>query len=140
MTSAFSWQNSVSFCPASFCTPRTKLSITLHIPSYFCIPFPMMKRTSFGVCVSSRRSREASQMAPVVKNLPANVGDVRDLSLILGSGRSPRAGPGNPFQYSCLNNPTNRGAWRTTVHRVAESRTQLKQLACTHARRSCRFS
>ena len=42
--------------------------------------------------------------------------------------------------YVPTNNPRNRGAWRTTVHRIAESRTQLKQLACTHARRSCRFS
>ena len=58
--------------------------------------------------------------APVVKNLPANAGDVRDTGLIPGSGRSPRGGHGNPLQYSCLWNPMNRGAWQATVHRVSE--------------------
>ena len=53
----------------------------------------------------------------VVKNLPANAGD---LGLILGSGRSPGEGNGNKLQYSCLKNPMDRGAWRATVHRVAE--------------------
>ena len=59
-------------------------------------------------------------MALVVKN---NVGDVRDLSSIPGSGRSRGGGNGNPLQYSCLENPMDRGAWWATVHRVAESRT-----------------
>ena len=44
-------------------------------------------------------------MAPVIKNPPANVGDVRDTDSIPGSGRSPGDGDGNPFQYSCLENP-----------------------------------
>ena len=44
-------------------------------------------------------------MVLVVKNLPANVGDLRDMGLIPGSGRSPERGPGNPLQYSCLENP-----------------------------------
>ena len=48
----------------------------------------------------------------VVKNLPANVGDKRDLGLIPGSRRSPGGGYGNPLQYSCLENPMDRGAWR----------------------------
>ena len=47
----------------------------------------------------------ASQVAPVVKNLPANAGHLRDGSLIPGSGRSPGGGHGNPLQYSCLENP-----------------------------------
>ena len=47
----------------------------------------------------------------VVKNPPANARDARDLSLILGLGRPPREGNGNPFQYSCLGNPMNRGSW-----------------------------
>ena len=59
-------------------------------------------------------------MALVVKN---NVGDVRDLSSIPGSGRSLGGGNGNPLQYSCLENPMDRGAWWATVHRVAESQT-----------------
>ena len=64
-----------------------------------------------------------------VKNLPANAGETRDVSLIPGSGRSPRIGNGNPLQYSCLENPMNRGAWRATVYGVAEC-----ECACTHAR------
>ena len=65
----------------------------------------------------------------VVKNLPANAGDVRDMVSVPGSGKSPGAGQGNPLQYSCLENPTDRGAWQTMVHRVAKSWTQLKQLS-----------
>ena len=68
-------------------------------------------------------------MAPVVKNLPSYAGDVRDMGSIPGSGRSPGRGHGNPLQYSCLENPMNRGAWWTTVQRVAKSRTQLKRLS-----------
>ena len=54
------------------------------------------------------------------KNPPANVGDIRDLVSILGSGSSPREGHGNPLQYSGLENLMERGAWRATVHRGAE--------------------
>ena len=50
-------------------------------------------------------------MAPVVKNLSANAGDLRDMGSISGSGRSPGEGHGNPLQYSCLENPLDRGAW-----------------------------
>ena len=65
----------------------------------------------------------ASQVALVVKNLPANAGDLRDAGLILGSGRSPGGGHGNPLQYSYLENPMDRGAWRATAHGVTESDT-----------------
>ena len=57
----------------------------------------------------------------MVKNLPANARYVRDEGSVLGSSRSPGAGHGNPLQYSCLENPINRGAWQTTVHTVVES-------------------
>ena len=57
-----------------------------------------------------------SQVALVVKNLPANARDIRDASLIPGLGRSPGEGSGNPLQYSCLGNPMDRGAWRAIVH------------------------
>ena len=62
-------------------------------------------------------------MTLVVKNLPtnANAGDVRDTGLILGLGRSPGEGNGNPLQYSCLESPMDREAWWATVHRLAES-------------------
>ena len=54
----------------------------------------------------------------MVKNTPANAGDVRDAGLISGLGRSPRGGHGNPFRYSCLENPMDRGAWQAIVHRL----------------------
>ena len=66
----------------------------------------------------------ASQVALVVKDLPANAGDVRDVGSISGSGRSPGASHGSALQYSCLENPMDRGAWQATVHKVA-----LKQLS-----------
>ena len=57
----------------------------------------------------------------MVKNPPANAGDLRDTGSIPGSQRSARGGHGNPFQYSFLENLMDRGAWRATVHRVTES-------------------
>ena len=65
----------------------------------------------------------ASKVVLMVENPPANAGDIRDTGLISESGRSPRGGHGNPLQYSCLENPMDRGAWRATVHGVAESDT-----------------
>ena len=59
-------------------------------------------------------------MVLVVKNLPADAGD---MSSIPGLGRSPGEGHGNPLQYSCLENPMDRGAWWATVPRVAQSQT-----------------
>ena len=60
-------------------------------------------------------------MVLLLKNLPDNAGDIRGLSLIPGLGRSPGGGNDNSLQYSCLENPMDRGAWWTTVHGVAES-------------------
>ena len=65
------------------------------------------------------------------KNPPANAGDIKDTGLILGLGRSPREGNGNPRQYSCLGNPKDRGAWQATVHGVAKSPTQLSDFTFT---------
>ena len=61
------------------------------------------------------------------KNPPTNVGDTRDAGLIPGLGRSPEGGHGNPLQYSCLENPMDRGTWQAAVHRIAKTWTQLKQ-------------
>ena len=72
-------------------------------------------------------------MALVVKDPPANAGDIKVGGLIPGSGRSSGGGNGNPLQYSCLGDPMDRAAWWATVCRVAKSQTQLKQLS-THAR------
>ena len=63
----------------------------------------------------------ASHVVLVVKNPPADAGDVRDAGSIPGLGRSPGGGHGNPLQYFCLENPMDRGAWRATVHGVTES-------------------
>ena len=59
----------------------------------------------------------------MVKNPPANARDIRDTGSIPGSERSPGGGRGNALQYSCLDNPMDRGDWRATVYRVAKSRT-----------------
>ena len=67
----------------------------------------------------------ASQVGLVLKNQPANAGDVRDAGSIPGLGRSPEGGHGNPLQYSYLENPMNRGAWQATVHGVARVRHNL---------------
>ena len=71
----------------------------------------------------------ASQVLRVVKNLPANTGDIRDGYLIPGSGRSPGEGNSNPLQYTCLENPMDRGARRATVQVVTKIWTQLSDYA-----------
>ena len=62
-------------------------------------------------------------MAQQVKNPPANAGDTGNVGSIPGPGRFPGAGHGNPLQYSCLENPMDRRAWRATVQKVAKSDT-----------------
>ena len=62
-----------------------------------------------------------SQVALVVKNWPANAGDIRDLGSVCGSERAPGEGNVYPFQFSCLEKPMDREACRTTVHRVTKS-------------------
>ena len=61
------------------------------------------------------------QVALVVKSLPANAGDLRDIGSIPGLARSPGRGHGNPLQDSCLENLMNRVTWQATVHRVEQS-------------------
>ena len=68
-------------------------------------------------------SEKASHVALVVRNALANAEDVRDAGLVPVSGRSPGGRHGNPLQYSCLENPMDRGAWWARVHRVAKSQT-----------------
>ena len=64
----------------------------------------------------------------MVKNSPANAGDTGDAGLIPRSGRSPGGGNSNPLQYSCLENPMDRGAWWAVVHKMAKTQTQLSML------------
>ena len=61
----------------------------------------------------------------MVRDLPANAGDMRDVGSIPGLRGSPGGGPGNPLQYPCLENPMDRGVWRATVHRVSNRGTHM---------------
>ena len=70
----------------------------------------------------------------MVKNWPANPRVIRNAGLIPGSGRSPGGGHSNPFQYSCVENPTDRGARWATVHRVTRSQTRLRRLSTQQVR------
>ena len=73
-------------------------------------------------------------MMLVLKNPPANTGDIRNMGLIPGSGRSPGVGNGNPLQYSCLGNPMERGTWQAMVQglqRVGHNCSDLAHLS-TH--------
>ena len=75
-------------------------------------------------------------MAIVVKSPPASAGETRDLGTIPGSGRSPGVGNGNLLQYSCLENPMDRGtSWWAAVHGVAENQTTEQEYA--HTRKHC---
>ena len=71
----------------------------------------------------------AFQVALVVKNPPANAGDVEDAGLIPASGRSPEGGPGNPLQYSYRENPMDRGAWWAAVHGITKSRISCQDIS-----------
>ena len=73
--------------------------------------------------------RWATQVALVVKNLPANAGNIRGRGTIPGSGRCPGGGHGNSLQYSCLENPMGRGAWWAAFHSITKSQTWLKRLS-----------
>ena len=73
-----------------------------------------------------KKKKKKTQTNKQTKIPPANAGDLRDARSIPGSGRAPGGGDGNPLQYSCLENPMDRGAWRATVQGVTKSWTQLK--------------
>ena len=86
----------------------------------------MIIQSKFPVNIKVLKARWASQVALVVKNQPANAGDIRDASLIPGSGRSPGGGHDNPLQYFCLQNPLDRGAWQAMVHNITKNQTGLQ--------------
>ena len=91
----------------------------------------LIKFKSHFKLIASRKSgcdKWASQGALVVMNLPANAGDLRDMGSISGSGRCPRGEHSNLLQYSCLENPIDRGTWKAVVHRVTQSQTWMKWL------------
>ena len=98
----------------------------ITIPSIFINWLFLLSSTSLLIChLSIYLSIYLSNVAPVVKNLPANAGDARDMGSIPGSGRSPGLGKGNLLQYSCLENPMDRRTWLATVHGVTKSQTWL---------------
>ena len=113
----------------------TRISIQPHSPS--------LKGGEWGLCEPLKAKGleqgckqraniyllRASQVVWVVKNLPVNAGDIKDAGLIPRLERSPRRGNGNPLQYSCLENPVDRGVWWVSVHRVAKGQTWLKRLS-----------
>ena len=94
--------------------------------------FPMGITTSLVTKQTHWLKSAHLQVAIVVKNLPANAEDTRDTSLVPGSGRSPGGVHSSPLQYSCLENPMDRGAWWAIVHRVIKSGTQLKRPSTVH--------
>ena len=81
---------------------------------------------------SSSSSRGQNKAASSSSEVKASACNARDLSSIPGSGRSPGEGNGNPLQYSCLENPMDRGAWWATVHGVTKSRTRLSDFTSLH--------
>ena len=87
------------------------------------------RTTVHGVTKSRTRLKRLSSKTHLVqrlKHLPASACNAGDLGSIPGLGRSPGEGHGNPLQYSCLENPMDKGAWRTTVHEIAKSQTRLR--------------
>ena len=104
------WKTSNNFTVDS----RSILTCLIYCLYYISCPFVWLR---------------ASWVALVVKNLPANEGDIRDMGSIPRSRRVPEGGPDNPLQYSCLENSMDRGVWWVMVHRAAKSWTRLKWLS-----------
>ena len=107
-------------CPWSWAQPRCLMENPITSTASFFLPTEEIAREltamDLFLCFESLLKgillMGVFQVALVVKNLPANAGNIRDVGLIPGLGRSLGDGHGNPFQYSCLQNPTNRGAWQ----------------------------
>ena len=96
-----------------------------------------MARALEGVCLGFVFCHPlTSQVALVVKNPPANAVDLRDEALVPGLGRAPGGGHGNPLQYSCLENPMDRGVWQAIVHGVTKRRRWLKRFSTAHTHTS----
>ena len=98
--------------------------MTPKYAGYFRPNYSVNRTMAWFICISVMNFSTGGEIplvstgGSVVENLPANAGD---LGLIPGSGRCPGEGHGNPLQYSCLENPMDRGAWQDTVPGVAES-------------------
>ena len=110
-----------------WCIYHISLKLICFRKFQYSISYVLVMESNANWCI--KQFLRTPQVAIVVKNLPANTGDVRDLGLIPGLERSPGGGHGNSLQCSCLKNPMDRGAWWATVHRVAKCQTQLKWLS-----------
>ena len=122
MTSAFSWRNSISLYPASFCTPMPNFPVT---PGISCLPTFAFLHTPVLLPGKSHGWRSLVGCSPwsrLESDMTERFHFHFPLSCI-GEGN------GNPLQCSCLENPMDGEAWQTAVHRVAQSRTQLKQIS-----------
>ena len=118
--SAGVWRGSVASTPGGRWTASEPLLCRwLPLPC-----FPHLQNGTVRVKWVSRQDAQGFPGDPAVKNPPANAGDP---GLIPGLQRSPGEGNGNPLQYSCLENPMDRGAWRATVHGAAKSQRRLRR-------------
>ena len=104
----------IQFTHLCVCLPCLPMGSRKSGTYLYVLSFPSL----FSLCIVGDG---VSQVILVVKNLLANAGERRDTSLIPGLGRSSGGGHGSPLQYSCLENPMDRGAWRVTVHRITQS-------------------
>ena len=114
----------LNFCLSTGCKDILSFSKKLYNSSFFSWVYVASWISIWVWCEVG-----ASQVVLMVKNMPANVGDIGDSSSIPGLGRSPGGGHDNALQCSCLENPMDRGAWWATVHGVPMSQTWLKQLS-----------
>ena len=96
-----------------------------QVTGLLCASTPFSKKVDKRMMPANKGVR-ASQVVLVVKNLPGNARDIRDVGSIPGLGRSPGEGNGSPLQYSCLEDFMHRGTWQATVRRLAKNRTKLK--------------
>ena len=107
-----------SRCPGK-AIQNGKKYVQTQIPTRNSSPKPLNSSEFCNIYIEFR----ASQVVLVVKNPLANAGDVRDVGSISGSGQSHGGGHCNPLQYSCLQNPMDRGAWWATDHSITKSQT-----------------
>ena len=126
VNSSEGWGYWLSVRETPWCLMTTFSGLPSHSPGLQSGSRNIQSRPSLPPTDSARPSSMSMDflMAQQVNNLPAKQ-DTRDLDLIPGSGRSPGGGHGNPLQDSCLENPSDRGAWRATVHGGAKSQRQL---------------
>ena len=96
------------------------------LPCLKCLPIWWAENDTSVILIHVLSPLMGFQVVLVVRNLPASAGDIRDMGSIPGLGRSPGGGDGNLLQYSCLENPMDRGVWWAAVHRVAKSQTWLR--------------